>query len=67
MRLAIIASTSLLVGPAIAEAAQVFTDRTSFLAAVGAVTTEGFESYATNSCTSGGPSRPTRSRDHTST
>lgn len=45
----------LLVGPHV-EAAAVYNDRAAFLAAVGSVISEGFESYATNTCTYGGSS-----------
>jgi len=45
----------LLAGPHV-EAASVYYDRAAFLAAVGSVISEGFESYATNTCTDGGPS-----------
>jgi len=38
---------------------QVFTDKTAFLAAVGEVVLQGFESYPTYECSSGGPSPAT--------
>ena len=38
---------------------EVFTDKTAFLAAVGEVVLQGFESYPTNECSSGGPSPAT--------
>ena len=55
-RLVELVLASFLMVPAVSGATTVFTDRAAFLAAAGPVTTEGFESYATNTCSSGGPS-----------
>jgi hypothetical protein len=51
-----IAFAVLLASTTVTHGATVYYDRASFLAAAGLVTTEGFEAYATNTCTYGGPS-----------
>jgi len=42
-----------------ADATYVFTDKATFLASVGEVVLQGFESYPTNVCTTGGPNPAT--------
>jgi len=51
----VLSAVVLLLGPHV-EAASVYDNREAFLAAVGAVVSEGFETFPTNTCTNGGPS-----------